>query len=66
MNFGVFINSKSMQFDLKWVHMARYELILKLDGAPWLRIIFTPPPDPKKGYTNPKMTPKRMVGVALG
>ena len=22
-----------MEFDLKWVHMARYELILKLDGA---------------------------------
>ena len=31
-----------MEFDLKWVHMARYELILKLDGALWLRIIFKP------------------------
>ena len=30
---------KIMEFDLKWVHMARYELILKLDGALWLRII---------------------------
>ena len=28
-----------MEFDLKWVHMVRYELILKLDGALWLRII---------------------------
>ena len=27
-----------MEFDLKWVHMARYELILRLDGALWLRI----------------------------
>ena len=24
---------KIMEFCLKWVHMARYELILKLDGA---------------------------------
>ena len=27
------------EFDLKWVHMTRYELILKLDGALWPRII---------------------------
>ena len=31
-----------MKLDLKWVHMARYELILRLDGALWLRIIFRP------------------------
>ena len=31
-----------MEFDLKWVHMARYELILRLDGALWLRIILKP------------------------
>ena len=29
-----------MEFCLKWVHMARYELILRLDGALWLGIIF--------------------------
>ena len=33
---------KIMEFDLKWVHMARYELILRLDGALWLRIISKP------------------------
>ena len=33
---------KIMEFDLKWVHMAGYELILKLDGALWLRIISKP------------------------
>ena len=33
---------KIMEFGLKWIHMARYELILKLDGAPWLTIIFKP------------------------
>ena len=31
---------KIMKFDLKWVHIARYEFILRLDGALWLRIIF--------------------------
>ena len=31
-----------MEFDLKWVHMARYELILRLDGALWLRVILKP------------------------
>ena len=29
--------------------MAQYELIIRLDGALWLTIIFEPPPDPKKG-----------------
>ena len=31
-----------MDFVLKWFHMAQYELILRLDGALWLRIIFKP------------------------
>ena len=33
---------KIKEFDLKWVHMARYELILRLDGALGLRIISEP------------------------
>ena len=33
---------KNMEFCLKWVHMARYELILRLDGALWLPIISGP------------------------
>ena len=33
---------KIMEFYLKWVHTARYELILRLDGALWLRIISKP------------------------
>ena len=40
---------KIMEFYPKWVHMARYELILRLDGALWLRSMFTPLPDPQKG-----------------
>ena len=47
-----------MEFDLRWVHMARYGLILKLDGALWLRIIFkpllTPPPKAVKDPKNLK------------
>ena len=39
-----------MEFGLKWIYMARYELILRLDGALWLRIIFKTPPDPQKGH----------------
>ena len=38
-----------MEFGLKWVHMARYELILRLDGALWLRIISKPLLTQKKG-----------------
>ena len=47
-----------MKFGLKWVHMARYELILRLDGALWLRIILKPLLTPKKAYKNPKITQK--------
>ena len=39
-----------MEFDLNWVHMARYELILRLDGALWLRIIVKPLLTQKKGH----------------
>ena len=48
MNFVIFMCSKIMEFDLKWVHMARYELILKQDGAIWLRIILKPLLAPKE------------------
>ena len=44
---------KNMEFALKWVHMGRYELILRLDGALWLTIIFKPLLTPQKGYNNP-------------
>ena len=43
-----------MEFCLKWVHMARYELILRLDGALWFTIIF-----------KPLLTPKRDIRRAL-
>ena len=36
-----------MKIGLKWVHMARYELILRLERALWLRIIFKPLLTPK-------------------
>ena len=31
-----------MEIGLTWVHMARYGLILRLDGALWLTIISKP------------------------
>ena len=39
-----------MKNHLKWVHMARYDLILKQDGAIWLRIISELLPAPQKVY----------------
>ena len=41
-----------MEFDLKWVRMAQYELILKLDGALWLRVI-----------SKPLLTPQRAIKI---
>ena len=37
-----------MKIGLKWVHMARYGLILRLDGALWLRIVLKPLLTPKE------------------
>ena len=58
-----------MEFGLKWVHMAQYELMLKLDGALWLRIIFKPLLTPKrairmKNQNIPQIS--KLLGVALG
>ena len=39
-----------MELDLKWVYMAQYELILKLDGAIWLRIISGHPQKPRARF----------------
>ena len=38
----VFFVQKIMKFVAKLVNLARYELILRLDGALWLTIIFRP------------------------
>ena len=40
-----------MEFGLKWVHMAWYGVILRLDGALWLPIIFKPLLTPKRAIT---------------
>ena len=34
--------AEELEFGLKWIHTAWYELILRLDGALWLTIIFRP------------------------
>ena len=40
-----------MKIGLKWVHMARYGPILRLDGALWLTIIFKPLLTPQRAIT---------------
>ena len=40
-----------MEFYLKWVHMGRYGVILRLDGALWLTIIFKPLLTPQRAIT---------------
>ena len=49
-----------MDFDLKWVHMARYVLILRQDDAIWLRIIPEPFPPPKSRRAARKTHPPRV------
>ena len=44
-----------MQFVLKWVHMAWYELKLRLNGALWLTIISEPPLTLKRAMEGPKI-----------
>ena len=43
-----YVGKKALEIYPKWFHMARYELILKLDGALWLRIISKPLLAPKR------------------
>ena len=50
-----------MEFGLKWVHMARYELILRLDGALWLTIIFRPLLTPKGAFQTSKKDQRRVL-----
>ena len=47
-----------MKFGPKWVHMARYELILRLDGALWLTIILKPLLTPQRGTESSKINKK--------
>ena len=47
---------KIMEFDLKWIPMAQYKLILKQDGASWLRIILKPVLA-TKGWANGSYSP---------
>ena len=58
-----------MEVGLKWVHMARYELIFRLDGALWLTIIFKPLWTPTRAITVKKMnqnfSPEKLLNVVL-
>ena len=52
-----------MKFGLKWFHMARYELILKLDGALWLGIILKPLLTPNSAIEFPKIRRKTIKNI---
>ena len=47
-----------MEIELKWVHMAWYGLILRLDGALWLPIILKPLLTPKRAMESSKIHKK--------
>ena len=49
---------KILEFDLTWVHMARYGLILRLDGALWLTIISGPLLTPQRAMESSKISKK--------
>ena len=49
---------KIIELDMKWVHMARHGLILRQDGAIWLRIISKPLLTPKQIKTSFKVCSK--------
>ena len=49
-----------MKIGLKWVHMARYELILRLEGALWLTINSGPLLTPKGDIKIPQ-NPKKVL-----
>ena len=55
-----------MKFGLKWVHMARYELILRLDGALWLRILLKPLLVLKSAMEWPKIRKKNKKSSRIG
>ena len=52
---------KIIEFDLTWIHLAPYALILRQDEAIWLRIIFIPVSTHQKAVkdqTSPKENSK--------
>ena len=57
-----FLNIKFIKikdFFLKWVHMARYEFILRQGEAIWLRIISRPLLTPQGAIEDPKNPKKK-------
>ena len=57
---------RNTKFDLKWVHMARYELILRLDGALWLTIISKIPLTARKAMKGAKVLKESKMASMRG
>ena len=56
---------ENMKIGLKWVHMARYGLILRLERALWLTIIFKPLLTPKGAIKIQKIKKKHFFWPLL-
>ena len=57
---------KITEFDLKWVHVAQYEHIFRLDGALWLTIISKTPLTPKNAMEGPKIRKESKMAPRRG
>ena len=55
-----------MKIGLQWVHMARYGLILRLERALWLTIIFKPLLTPKGAIKIQKKSKKNQKNNFFG
>ena len=55
-----------MEICLKWVHMARYGFILKLDGALWVTIISKTLLTPKTAMEGQKIQKESKIDASYG
>ena len=58
-------NINIIAFGLKWVHMARYEPTLRLDGALWLTIISKPPLTQKRAMEGPNIPKESKMALRI-
>ena len=57
---------KNMEFGLKWVHIGRHELVLRLDAALWLPNSFKPLRTPKRAIKIKQLSQKALKAAQSG
>ena len=57
---------KNMEIGLNRIHMGRYELILRLDGALWLTVISKPPLTPRRAIQIQNCQKKQFFFLSRG